>query len=497
MPTMLPVGEWLPDIPPLQNPGALTARNVIPEATSYSPFPQTTNVSNNKLGSRCLGAIVAIDAANNAYDYAGDQSALYSLVSGNSYSNVTRTVGGTYNTASLDGYWEFVQWGQTVIAVNGRTGDVPQQISLGAANFANMTGNPDRAAHIAVVREFVVLGNTSANPQTVQWSAINNANSWTANPATLADSQLLLGDGGFIQRVVGGEYGIIVQEHALYRMTFAGAPLIFQFDMVQRGIGAIQAKSVTNYRNFIFFLAESGFYAFDGSTTTPIGANKVDRFFFKDVDIDQLDRISAVIDPVHKVVAWSYRSTDSTTLNGNCDRILLYNWQQNRWSLVQDVNFELLTITKVLGYTLDGLDAISTNLDSITPSLDSIFWNKGSTLLSAFDNDHRAVAFNGSAMEAVVDTGEVQLFDSKRAMVREVWPVTQGATLNEVTVATITRENVMFSNTTNSSVAVNSTGFAPMRSSARYHRFRITISAGSAFSDIQGVLVDAAPDGTR
>lgn len=496
MPTFIPVGEWLPDFPSFQNPGALVARNVIPAANSYIPFPQANNVSSNVLGGRAQGAIVAIDQTNASYNYAGDVSALYVLVSGNSYSVVTRLVGGAY-TVAADDYWEFVQWGQTVIAVNGRTGNDPQQISLGAANFALMSGAPDKASHLAVIRDFVVMGSTSASPQEVRWSAINNANSWTADPATLADSQQLLGDGGFIQRIIGGEYGIIMQERAIYRMTFVGSPLIFQFDQVHRGVGALVPQAVTTYKNLVFFLSENGFYSFDGSNLIPIGANKVDRYFFDNVDIDSIQRITSEIDPTNKIVAWAFRSTSSTTPNNNSNNILLYQWELGRWSMVEDVNIEIITRHKSLGYTLDGLDSISTDLDSILISLDSPTWNSGSLLISAFNNSHRLVSFDGSSMQATVDTNERQLNEYHRSMVREIWPVVHNTSVSTIAVSTLTRNTFTDAVNTGSSMAINSTGFAPTRSSARYHRFRVQVSAGAGYSDIQGVMVDASREGMR
>lgn len=111
----------------------------------------------------------------------------------------------------------------------------------------------------------------------MQWSAINNATSWTADPATLADFQDLPGDGGWIQKVVGGDYGVIIQERAVFRMDFVGSPLIFQFNQVLRNIGTPIPNSVVSYRDLVFFLSEDGFYVFDGSQAHPIGENRVDR----------------------------------------------------------------------------------------------------------------------------------------------------------------------------------------------------------------------------
>lgn len=492
----IPVGEWLPDLPPFTNTGALTARNVIATQNAYRPFPQAVVASSNGLGGRCQGGIVALDNLKAAYNYFGDASALYVMVTGNSFSSVSRLAGGAYTTPA-DSFWEFVQWGNTVIGVNGRTGDLPQQISLGAANFANMAGGPDRAGHIAVVRDFVVMGNTSASPQEVRWSAINNANSWTADVATLADSQQILGDGGHIQKIIGGEYGIVMQERSIYRMTFAGSPLIFQFDQVHNGIGALVPQGVVSHRNLVFFLSEDGFYVFDGSNTVPIGANKVDRTFFDIYDIDALPRVSSAIDPINKIVAWAFRAADATTPNQNADRIFLYNWNQSRWTMVEGTNLEILLKLKALGYTLDGLDSFSTNLDSIINSLDSPAWNNGSLLLAGFDNSHRAVTFDGSAMEAVVDTRELQLTPEARSNITEVWPVTNGASSDNITIATLTRDRFTDSLSTGSTVVANATGFAPVRSNARYHRFRLAVSAGAEFKDLQGVFVEVTPDGVR
>src|SRR4029077_2402588 len=110
--------------------------------------------------------------------------------------------------------------------------------------------------------------------QRVRWSAINNANSWTADPTTLAGYQDLLGEGGWIQKIVGGEQGgYVIQEHAIWRMTFVGSPLIFQFDKVKTGIGAYAPQSVVSFQGMIFFLANDGFYMFDGSNIIPIGLN--------------------------------------------------------------------------------------------------------------------------------------------------------------------------------------------------------------------------------
>lgn len=490
MPIRIPVGEWLPDLPPFANPGSLTAKNVIPSKDSYNSFPEQETFS-NAIGSRCLGAIVARDNVNAVYLYAGDLSALYSLNS-TSFSAVTNT-SAAYATPD-EHYWEFVQWADTIIAVNGATGNVPQEISLGGATFIDLAGVPPKASHIGIVRDFVVMGNTDTSPQQVRWCAINNTHSWTADAATLADAQLLPGDGGFIRKVVsGGQYGVIFQERSIFRMTFVGSPLIFQFDKIHQSIGSYAKNAISAYRNFVFFLAEEGFMLFDGNEVQPIGQGKIDKTFFNDLDATGFHRTWSAIDPLRKIVAWAYPSVAGNN-NGNQSRILIYNWAFRRWSRIEDLDIELILRFQSQGFTLDGLDSVNTSIDALPASLDSQLWNQGDLNFACFDSLHRLATFTGTSLNAVVDTNETQLTPYYRSTVHEIWPIVEGLSAS-VTLATISRNNFTETASVGTAVAPNSTGFAPMRNSARYHRIRINTMGN--FDDIQGVMVDATPEGQR
>lgn len=494
MGTFVPFGEWLPDLPNFQNPGATVAKNVIPDIRSYRPFP-SQSVYSTSLGSQCRGLGVARDSGGTYYDYAGDASALYVLTS-LSWSNVSRTVGGAYTMAD-DEFWEFTQFGQLVIGVNG-LGDDPQAITAGAANFAALGGSPPRARHIASIRDFVMLGNLSGSPQSVRWCAINNAASWTADAATLADSQDLPGNSGWVQKVVGGEYGTIFQERAIYRATFVGSPLIFQFDKVHTNIGALAPQAVINHRNFIFFLSEDGFCMFDGSEIYPIGEGKVNRTFFNELDSTYVYRTVAAIDPVRKLVAWAY--TASGNSGGNPNRILIYHWPSRRWSRIEDLNIEFIARTVTGAYTLDTLDNFSSNLDAIMLTLDSTQWSGGNYLFSCFDSSHRLNHFNGSAMAATVETTEIQLAagagDDPLATVNQLRPIAEGLSAS-FQAAVGSRLNLTQSVSYSSAMSPVSAGFVEVRNTNRFHRFRLTTASATDFTHVQGFDVAATVAGER
>ena len=81
----------------------------------------------------------------------------------------------------------------------------------------------------------------------------------------------------------------------------------------------------------IFYLAEDGFFFFNGSQSVPIGAGKVDEFFAKDLGPNFTSRITCSIDPLNQLVMWSYPSIEST---GDPDSIIIYNYAVKKWSLI-------------------------------------------------------------------------------------------------------------------------------------------------------------------
>lgn len=488
----IPFGEWLPDQPPIGLKGATVVTNVIPDAVSYRPFPKLS-IFSNAIGGRCRGAVYATDPAKTNYNYVGDASALYQLVQ-QSFTSVTRAVGGAYSMDTTD-VWEFANWGNTVIAVNGFN-DLPQQISLGATAFVNLSVGV-KAKHIGVMRDFVVLGNVSdsaTNVYRVRWCAINNPTDFVPSAATLADYQDLPSEGGHVQKVLGGETGVVMQERSIWRMQFVGSPLIFQFDRVHNGIGAYIPQSCVRYQNLVFFLSRDGFYSFDGTELEPIGRGKVDRFFFSELNLPNLARTVAAIDPGNKLALWAYPSTSSS---GNPDKLLAYSWAFKRWVLVEGLNLDYLLQVTTSGYTLDGLDAVSTNLDSLTVSLDNEQWTGGQIILAAFNSTHRMGLFNGAAMGAKIDTAEFQIFEGSLAMLTEIRPNVIGLSAS-MTLAVYNRNTLTQSLSVGTApTAPNATGFVEVRRTARYFRVRLETSDGVDFTHLLGVDPNAVPAGNR
>ena len=194
--------------------------------------------------------------------------------------------------------------------------------------------NTTKSDFVAVVGDQVWTANIDEGsgriPFRARWSALNDATSWTVgtNQADFQD----IPDSGAITGLIGsGRYATILMEKAIVRASYVGTPLIYQIDKVETTRGCTFSGSVSYIGQTIFYLNEDGFYLFDGRSSQAIGQEKINKFFFNDANIGQLDKISSAIDPENNIVAWSYVSNASGSTTP--DKLLIYNYVLKRWSI--------------------------------------------------------------------------------------------------------------------------------------------------------------------
>jgi hypothetical protein len=489
---IIPLGDYLPDLGPFGNPGCTVAKNALPFNGYYSCVKNPVDYSSNSLSGTARGFISTRDDSGVAYAYAGDISALYRL-SNLTFSDASRTSGGDYNLQSDDA-WEFVKWGDKVVATN-YTDDL-QVITMGASNFAALAGSPPRARHMAVVRDFLVLGNvtdfsdsSSAKTSRVHWSGFNNIETWEPSIATQADFQDLRGEGGWVQRIIGGEYGVIFQERSIQRMTFIGSPLVWQFDEVERGKGTPAPWSVIQAAGKIYYLGQDDFYMFTG-VSTPIGHSRVYKTFIKDLDESYYERIWAGADPKLQIVYWLYPGANNN--NGTPNKMLVYNWGIDKWAGPWELELDLLCQVQAEGYTVETLDNINTSLDALPFSLDSREYMGQALNFAAFNTSNTLQTFEGTDMTATFETGDRQPFKGRRALITNSRPLVEGDSASP-SVAISSRGKLNESATFGSAVSINADGECPVIREGRYLRTRVNIVGG--FTHAQGVEVQAESGG--
>lgn len=485
-------GEWLPDQPDFQNTGVVEATNVVPSLSGYRSFPAMSEYS-NAASNTILGILATKEVDGSAKLFAGDQGKLYLFNSATSdLDDVSKAGTPAYDLSPNTGErWRFVQFGDTVIAAGGIDEEI-QKYQIGTDSvFADLSGTPPKADFIAVVRDFVWLANVNTGsgrvPYKVYWSGFNDPTSWTAG-TDQSDFQEIP-DAGAITGMVGGEFCTILMERAIVRATYSGPPLIFQFDKVETARGCKIPGSVCNVGHTVFYLADDGFYMFDGSRSQSIGAEKIDRFFLeKDFDPSFKHLMTSAVDPTNKLAVWSYVSNSST--DQKPDRLLVYNYAVGRWSLINQ-SADLVSPFFSSGYTLESMDNINSSIDALPASLDSGLYKGGEYLFGGAKGD-KIASFTGDKLQGTIVSGEAAINAGNHAIVTRVYPYHEGGTVElSVGLRGTPTDTVNFQ----AGGATNASGFVPFRAHDRYHRVKMLISG--EWSHAHGVDVDVRPVGRR
>jgi hypothetical protein len=472
--TRVTFGEWLPDQPGVI--GALTtARNCFPKAVGYGPFPQEVDYS-DAAPQNLTAAAAAKDTNSITSIYAAGTTRLFKLdTSDFSWDDISAV---TYSGTSG---WKFTQFGNSLIAAN--ESNTMQYIDvMSGTTFADLAADAPKAKFVTVVRDFVVSGYQSAYKNRVQWSGINNEKTWTTSATTQADFQDVP-DGGFVQGVTGGEFGLVLLERSIVRMSYVGTPLIFQFDNIARNRGCFEPNSVIQWQGITYFLGDDGFYACDGQNLKNIGAEKVNRYFFNSLKESDLGNMSAAIDPINNLVVWGYPTIDLDY------RVLVYHVPTGKWSYSDSTATRVAPVSTP-SITLEGLDAFSASIDALGISLDSRNWLGGKLLLLGI-NGNKLITFTGASKTATIETADIAA-DTNQSMITMIKPIVDNGT-GSASIASRLQLNqtVSFPTVT----AANSENRIGARSYGRYHRVKLQPSGD--WTTAIGVDVEIQQAGTR
>jgi len=466
-------GEWLPDQPGVT--GAITdAKNCYPVANGYAPLRSEADYSDAAAQNLLVtfggkfGGEVALFAAGATQVYKFDSS--------DASLDAATTTG--YSTVES---WDVTQYGAKMILANGQ--DRLQAYEIGVSTyFANLAAAAPTARFVTVVRDFVVAANDGTDTNKVYWSDINDETDWTPGAASQSDTQIIP-DGGDITGLAGGEYGLIFLERAIYRMSYTGSPFFFQFDAISRSLGCISNGSIAQYGGLTYFLADDGFYSCDGQSVKPIGAEKVNRWFFENAIPSEIPTgMSATIDPIRKLVLWKFNNT----FGGK--NMLVYSINLDRWSYA-DTTANAISFVLTPSATLEQVDNYNSSIDALDIPLDSRVF-AGGQILFAGVSGAKIISFSGQPKTANITTGDISIGRSTVTLARPT--VDGGSASVAISSRDLLNEQVEFG----SNVAADSENRVSIRSNGEYHRLRLT-PTGDNWETAAGIDIEVVKQGTR
>lgn len=448
--------EWTPD---LANNVLTQAINVRAIANGYAPIKGFEAITPS-IGDEFNGGGAFIDSTG------------LSTFLGANEEDILEYDGANWNAAGLTLTQEqvnrFAQFGDNVIIA---TGDAADLISYDLITDATTTPtDAPNAIDVAQVRDFVMC---ITMDNKVRWCQFNNSSVWTLG-ANQADEQPILSSSGV--RLVGGEYAILLKKQGITRITYVGSvnDTIFQFDEIAPEIGCMAGGSVCNVGRLVFFLSERGFEMCDGESVTPIGDEKFNRWFFGTYSREDIAGIWAAVDPRNSQVLWA--------MPGTPGRIIIYNWVLKRATVIQcDVKGLFTAYTAAT--SLDALDAIYGDLDSVTVSLDDASLQGGSPLLMVANAANALGSLTGDNLEATFEMKNVEPSPGRRSRMRGLRLVSDtpdaSATLDS-------RLAASDAESLRSTGLMRSNGKLPIRANGRYNTLKVTIPAGTRWTYIQG-----------
>ncbi len=485
--TVIPFAEWQPDRSDLNADGTSDLLNVIPGVDSYLPFPDLAALS-AALSAAPLGFIRARSLSGQVTIFAGTATKLWKLNNTTlAWDDVSKPA--TSYAANAGNRWCFEQFGDYVVAVD--INDAPQYFQLGvSATFIDLPGSPPRAAFVKAWGDFLCLMQTSTNPNRVHWSALNDITGWT--PGTNNSDFQDFPEGGIVQGSSRSTNPLVFMERAIYLATFVpGSSIIFSFLKIHDGRGAKSPYSIASSGEITFFASEGSFFQIgpDGSITD-IGFEKVSRTIFGQLSGPNIASILGAVDPSYSRVYWTMDLTGAG-VNG---AILIYDFLLTRWTIASQTNNGIFP-AETAGYTLEGLDAVSTNLDALPYSLDSKAWQGGAPVLAAFDATYRLGFFSGPNKQATLTTTEKGDLAGGITLISSMYPVVDSNNCTMAIGSRMTRGDVV--GWTEELTPTPVTGRVDKLNASRFQTVRVTIPATETWSHAQGVSLDAKPVGRR
>lgn len=557
---LLPFGDYRPDITDIFGNHTRTISNVIPRADGYGPVPGLTAYT-AALPEDCRGAFRALTSAGGSVIFAGTASKLYRMNNTNqTWANVSKTSGSYSYSVPSDQIWQFAQYNNFVIAVQG--GDPPQVYELDVdTHFADLGGSPPTAKYINIVGEFIVLSGLISFPYRIQWSGRSAPTTWTSG-VTESDFQDF-GDGGLVQTIGGGEGStLVMQQYAMRRMVYQpGNPVIFSFERISEDIGIEAPYSLVKSGRRVFFFSNSGFQmSIDGNVPVPIGKEIVDSTFAGEWDDNFLNLTIGFPDPAGTRVFWHYKTLDSDDTD-RFDKMLCYDWALEKWSPITGISGQLGQALSQAAITLESLDdivfvtdsgdtttgsAIVTNLTDTSSmyagmSVEGTGIPASTTILSVDSATQITLSANATATNTGVAMTFAGSLDSITASSLDAFPVAFGKEIaiftndnkmgflvgpnlevtletpeqgeagqqmlisgahpvtdaNTVRACCTYRQRINATRARLTNTAMNNEGFVPLRIETRYSRFCVNIPAAAVWTYASGVVPVIRKTGNR
>lgn len=478
-------------------PGIMTTcAAIVPSMKGMKAASSPADVGLNALSAACRGGAVLRKLDNSTRFIAGTATTLEENVSGATWTDRSRAVGGAY-TLGADTRWRFAQFGDFSLAA--AKSDTLQVSSAGA--FANIAGAP-KSEIVETVGQFVMLLNTNEatfgeSPDRWFCSGIGDHTVWTPAIATQCATGRLTSSSGPIRggkRL--GDSMVAYKDKSMFLGGYVGGSTIWDWREVSDTVGSpchelIVPVTTRNGGAAHIFMGQDDFYYYDGSRPIPI-PNPVKKTVFEALNKSYASRSWAMHDRVNSLIYFFFVGNSG----GVVDTCVVYNYRKDNWidswgrhDLTIEAAIEYITA----GITYDDLGTYFSTYNTDIPfSYDSPFWVNNAATPAIFTTAHKVNTLTGTPGTASFTLSEIG--DGLNVMLlRRARARYQTAPLS----ATLQNAYKMLSGEsfTNDATTTLANGVFDVMRSARWHRLTHISTGAMEIPHPKGLLIDMEPDG--
>ena len=167
------------------------------------------------------------------------------------------------------------------------------------------------------------------DPMLVAFSDQESITEWEPKTTNTAGSVRLSVGSEIIGGIRSRQETLVWTDSALYSIQFVGPPLTFAVNLLNQGVGMVAPNACINAPNGVYWMAEDGFYRYNGSVQRL--ECTVLSYVQENLDLSQLFKTFALVNKQYNEVWWFYPSTQDST--GEISRYVIYNYLEKTWSI--------------------------------------------------------------------------------------------------------------------------------------------------------------------
>lgn len=163
------------------------------------------------------------------------------------FSDVTGAI--TISSAATN-IWTFSTMNDLIIGVGGAP-DAPFKYS-GTGNAAALAGSPPSGNFGLEANNYFFIGNTSANPSRIQWSALGNPEDWSGTGSGNQDISKNDGDVLIGASLLNVSNMLLFKQNSIHILNIQTPP--FPVFLKFKGVGAVSKKGIVNVDGVTYFI---------------------------------------------------------------------------------------------------------------------------------------------------------------------------------------------------------------------------------------------------